>query len=128
MEAAIMQILQAIIMVVVPVATSALTYFVKQYVTAFIDKKAKAETAENLKKGLDVIIESIDYVQQTYVNELKKTDTFSIESQKEAFGKAKDRAVELMNTDIVAAIEGSYGDLDKYIETVIESYINKKKA
>ena len=64
-------------------------------------------------------------MQQTYVDTLKKEDKFSAEAQAEALEAAKNRAIELMNTDIQSAIESSYGNLDTYVTTIIESIIAK---
>lgn len=121
----LMVLLKLVIMIVVPVATSVLTYLFKKYVEELINKNVQGETAEALKRGLDIITDSVNYVQQTYVDTLKKEDKFSAEAQAEALEAAKNRAIELMNTDIQSAIENSYGNLDTYITTIIESIVAK---
>ena len=121
----LMVLLKLVIMIVVPVATTVLTYLIKKYVEELIDKNVKGETAEALKQGLDIITDSVNYVQQTYVDTLKKEDKFTAEAQAEALEAAKNRAIELMNTDIQSAIESSYGNLDTYVTTIIESIIAK---
>lgn len=123
----LMVLLKLIIMIVVPVATSVLTYFFKTYVEQLIDKNVKGETAEALKRGVDIITDSVNYVQQTYVDTLKKEDKFTPEAQEKALQAAKDRAIELMNGDITMAIENSYGNLDTYVTTIIESIIAQNK-
>lgn len=123
----LMVLLKLIIMIVVPVATSVLTYFFKTYVEQLIDKNVKGETAEALKRGVDIITDSVNYVQQTYVDTLKKEDKFTPEAQEKALQAAKDRAIELMNGDITIAIENSYGNLDTYVTTIIESIIAQNK-
>lgn len=123
----LMVLLKLIIMIVVPVATSVLTYFFKTYVEQLIDKNVKGETAEALKRGVDIITDSVNYVQQTYVDTLKKEDKFTPEAQEKALQAAKDRAIELMNGDITTAIENSYGNLDIYVTTIIESIIAQNK-
>ena len=121
----LMVLLKLVIMIVVPVATSVLTYLFKKYVEELINKNVQGETAEALKHGLDIITDSVNYVQQTYVDTLKKENKFSAEAQAEALEAAKNRAIELMNTDIQSAIESSYGNLDTYVTTIIESIIAK---
>lgn len=121
----LMVLLKLVIMIVVPVATTVLTYLLKTYVEELINKNVQGETAEALKRGLDIITDSVNYVQQTYVDTLKKEDKFSAEAQAEALEAAKNRAIELMNTDIQSAIESSYGNLDTYVTTIIESIIAK---
>lgn len=121
----LMVLLKLVIMIVVPVATTVLTYLLKTYVEELINKNVQGETAEALKCGLDIITDSVNYVQQTYVDTLKKENKFSAEAQAEALEAAKNRAIELMNTDIQSAIESSYGNLDTYVTTIIESIIAK---
>ena len=121
----LMVLLKLVIMIVVPVATTVLTYLLKTYVEGLINKNVQGETAEALKRGLDIITDSVNYVQQTYVDTLKKENKFSAEAQAEALEAAKNRAIELMNTDIQSAIESSYGNLDTYVTTIIESIIAK---
>ena len=120
----LMVFLKLVIMVVVPVATSVLTFLLKTYLEELINKNVQNETADALKKGLNIIL---DYVQQTYVDNLKKEDKFTAEAQSKALQSAKQRAIELMNTDVQSAIEASYGNLDTYVTTVIESLIKKNK-
>ena len=70
---------------------------------------------------------SENYVQQSYVDSLKQQDKFTAEAQKEAFELAKKRAIELMNQYTQDAIIHIYGNLDIYIDTMIESIINQNK-
>ena len=123
----IMEFLKLVIMVVVPVATSVLTFLLKTYLEELINKNVQNETADALKKGLNIILDSVNYVQQTYVDNLKKEDKFTAEAQSKALQSAKQRAIELMNTDVQSAIEASYGNLDIYVTTIIESLIKKNK-
>ena len=123
----VMCVLKIIIMIIVPVATSVLTYLAKRYLTKKIDEVAAGETAVWLKQGVEIIASSVDYVQQTYVDTLKKQDSFTAESQAIALDAAKNRAIDLMNNDIQKAITNSYGDLDTYVTTIIESVIAKTK-
>ncbi|WP_440971767.1 phage holin, LLH family [Megamonas funiformis] len=123
----LMVFLKLVIMVVVPVATSVLTFLLKTYLEELINKNVQNETADALKKGLNIILDSVNYVQQTYVDNLKKEDKFTAEAQSKALQSAKQRAIELMNTDVQSAIEASYGNLDTYVTTVIESLIKKNK-
>ena len=48
-------------------------------------------------------------------------------NDKEAFELAKKRAIELMNQHTQDAIIHIYGNLDTYIDTMIESIINQNK-
>lgn len=123
----LLQVLKIVIMILIPVATSVLTYYIKLYVGNLIKQNTQGEIADILDQGLQIIIDSVNYVQQTYVDTLKKHDKFTEEAHMEAFNAAKKRAVELMNEEMKNVIVGAYGNLDLYVETMIESIINQSK-
>ena len=123
----LMELLKIVIMIVVPVATSVLTYYAQKYFNQLIDENVSDEMEATLTKGFQILMDSVNYVQQTYVDSLKKQDKFTAEAQKEAFELAKKRAIELMNQHTQNAIIHIYGNLDTYIDTMIESIINQNK-
>lgn len=123
----LMELLKIVIMIVVPVATSVLTYYAQKYFNQLIDENVSDEMEATLTKGFQILMDSVNYVQQTYVDSLKKQDKFTAEAQKEAFELAKKRAIELMNQHTQDAIIHIYGNLDTYIDTMIESIINQNK-
>lgn len=123
----LMELLKIVIMIVVPVATSVLTYYAQKYFNQLIDENVSDEMEATLTKGFQILMDSVNYVQQTYVDSLKKQDKFTTEAQKEAFELAKKRAIELMNQHTQDAIIHIYGNLDTYIDTMIESIINQNK-
>ena len=123
----LMELLKIVIMIVVPVATSVLTYYAQKYFNQLIDENVSDEMEAILTKGFQILMDSVNYVQQTYVDSLKQQDKFTAEAQKEAFELAKKRAIELMNQHTQDAIIHIYGNLDTYIDTMIESIINQNK-
>lgn len=123
----LMELLKIVIMIVVPVATSVLTYYAQKYFNQLIDDNVNDELEATLEKGFQILMDSVNYVQQTYVDSLKQQDKFTVEAQKEAFELAKKRAIELMNQHTQDAITHIYGNLDTYIDTMIESIINQNK-
>ena len=123
----LMELLKIVIMIVVPVATSVLTYYAQKYFNQLINDNVNDELEATLEKGFQILMDSVNYVQQTYVDSLKKQDKFTAEAQKETFELAKKRAIELMNQYTQDAIIHIYGNLDTYIDTMIESIINQNK-
>ena len=123
----LMELLKIVIMIVVPVATSVLTYYAQKYFNQLIDENVNDEMEATLTKGFQILMDSVNYVQQTYVDSLKQQDKFTAEAQKEAFELAKKRAIELMNQHTQDANIHIYGNLDTYIDTMIESIINQNK-
>ena len=124
----LMVALKIIIMIIVPVATSIITYFGKKCADALISRIDNTNTQEALNSAVGLIINSVNCIQQTYVDNLKKADKFTPEAQMEALDMAKQKAIELMNTTMIDAITKNYGDIDQYVSTIIESIIaNNKK-
>ena len=120
-------VLQTILMIIVPSATTILTYYLKQFLERKINANFAAEQAEYLKRGIDLIYTSVGYVQQTYVDSLKKQNIFDTSAQRKALDLARDKATELMNDEIQTAIIQSYGNLNTFIETTIEQIIAEKQ-
>lgn len=74
-----------------------------------------------------VIQDSIDYVFQTYVDDLKKSNKFDTRSQKKALNKALNISLTFMKPKHKKFIIKNYGNLNKWIRTNIEVIIKKKK-
>lgn len=127
MKEFLMELLQILLTIFIPVITSVLTVFVKKWVDKYIEKVSNDGIKELILEGTDIILDAVDYTQQTYVESLKSTQSFDITAQKEALNIAKDRAFTLMSRDIINAIENRYGEINTYIETVIESAIAQSK-
>ena len=74
-----------------------------------------------------IIINSVDTVGQTYVNNLKENGKFKAEEQATALQKAIDQTKELLSLDATNLVVEKYNDLDLYIRNTIESYILSNK-
>ena len=94
--------------------------------------KSKAENSPTLKEKIEIIeniIESsVIYINQTFVDILKENDDFGNNEKYEAFNKAKKLILSQLSTDLLKVIKDIYGDVDCYIDTMIESNVNKHKT
>lgn len=108
---------------------------VSGYVIAYLRKKA-AEVSGNIEdktirtyvqEANDIVIQAVDTLFQTYVNELKSKGQFDKQAQLEAFNKAKDISLALMSTDAKEVLIQLYGDLDLWIKTKIEQAVKRDK-
>lgn len=120
-------IVTTVISIFVPVITSALTIIVKHWVDEKVKDMKDKKLQSLIQEGTDIIFRSVDRVQQTYVDEIKKGNFFDEGEQIKAFEKARDNAMELLPQEICTAIGARYGDVDNFVETMIESYIARKK-
>lgn len=91
--------------------------------------KVESETAQKyLGYALDAVVDSVTFTFQTYVDSLKAAGEFNAETGKEAFNKAKTRALELMTDEVKNFIKMTYGDLDIWLETKIEAEVKTQKS
>lgn len=80
-----------------------------------------------IDKAQDTITNIVTEINQTFVNDLKKSGEFTKESAK----KAKDTAIEeakiLINEESIIVIEETHGSFDKWLNTIIEKTVNELK-
>ena len=73
------------------------------------------------------VTNAVKTVFQTYVESLKASGTFTLESQKEALHMAKTIALSQIKTDTQVFIQENFGDFDKWLANQIEATIYKLK-
>ena len=109
-----------------------------KYLCSLINKKinelqvsTELKEKEKLNHYIDVaqtvISDVVLYVTQTYTETLKKHGNFSEEAQLEAKEMAMDRAKELITEECKKAIVVVYGDLESYLDVMIESFVQSYK-
>lgn len=93
-----------------------------------IKQKTKNNKLDNyIDYAKDIIVKCVIAVNQTYVNELKNNNSFTIKNQKEAFNLAKRKALSMINEDAKKALSTLYTDIDTFIDTQIEVAVNSMK-
>lgn len=76
----------------------------------------------------DTVISCVIATNQTYVDSLKEQGKFDAEAQKIAFQKTYDSVMQILTEDAVKYLNEALGDLDKYVNTMIESQVNLQKV
>ena len=110
--------------IVVPIAVTAATALISwglTLLTALVKGKIGDETAAKYLNG------AIKATYQTYVQALKESGDFDKEAQLAALEKAKYAALAQLSEDAKEYIRALYGDLDKWLETQIESRLYELK-
>ena len=120
-------VLQILITIAIPVITTILTTLANKALDYQIQKIQDEKTQQLLKEGSSLILDSVNYIQQTYVDDLKAAGSFDAVAQKHALEAAKSRALDLMRNDVYKALDNQYENANRYIETIIESAIAQKK-
>lgn len=119
--------LQIFMTVAVPVLITILTTLVNRILDYQIQKIQNEKVQQLLREGTALILDSVNYIQQTYVDDLKATGSFDAAAQQHALNAAKTRALDLMRNDVYRVLDSQYENVNKYIETIIESAIAQKK-
>lgn len=77
--------------------------------------------------AVDIVSSAVITVNQTFVDELKKGGEFTKERQQEAFNKCKTIIFSMLSEEVKRVISLLYGDLDRWIDTKIEAFVNMSK-
>ena len=120
-------ILYILITAAVPVLT---TYLCKFLYTKWTEGKAKIENekiATTLDNVVTMVLDVVSSVNQTFVDELKKKGEFTEEAAQEAFNKSKEIALMMLSEDAAEIVATVYGDVDVYLDTLIEATVKQLK-
>ena len=122
------QILLNVLATVVTCIILPLISFLGVKLTQRLNTKIKDEKGQKLIEGaVDVVVNAVRSVFQTYVESLKNSGNFNAEAQKIAFNLAKSIVLKQLTEDSKAYIANNYGDLEEWIRNQIEASIYKLK-
>lgn len=113
------------------VLTTVVAWGCKTLISLAEAKVKNAKAASLLTNAIDIIARAVKTTYQTYVESLKAEGKFDIEAQKEALDKSKESALGQLSGEAKTYITDNFGDIDKWVESTIESVIydlkNKKE-
>ena len=125
------EFLQEICAIVVPLALGALTTFAIKLINQKIAESKSKTDSEKKKQYLDMlnetIVECIKATNQTYVNSLKDKDMFDKEAQLEALKKTTDSVMTIIKGDAEDYLRAAVGDLETLVQEKIEANIEEAK-
>lgn len=87
------------------------------------DKVHNDKINKYIDKAGDIVIQCVDYVNQTYVDALKEEGKFDKAMQMFAFDKCKDNVLHLLNENAKQAVIEVFGDFDFWVESMIETAV-----
>ena len=101
---------------------------VSGYIIAWINSKIKDEKIKRiLNDALKIVSNGVDYVYQTYVEELKGTTLWDADAMKEASSRAMEYINANLTEEAKAFISKNGKDLAEWIKEQIEFAIKKSK-
>lgn len=115
---------------IIPLLGILTTFFVK-WVNAKIGEMTQNSDNALQKKYLEMLNETITNcviaTTQTYVESLKKQDSFDAEAQKRAFTMTYEAVLSLLTDDATKYLTEAVGDLNLYIKQKIEAEVKLNK-
>lgn len=120
-------LLQAVLIAAIPVISAFIGKGVKVFANHLSAQTDNELAKKYLKEAADAIEEAVAFTNQTYVDTLKKSGTFTEENQEEARKKSLDKAIALLTADARKFLEEAYGDLNSYLLNRIEPEVRRQK-
>ena len=120
-------ILYILITAAVPVLT---TYVCKFLYAKWTEGKVQIENEKistTLDNVINMVLDVVESVNQTFVDELKKKGEFTEEAAAEAFKISKNKALTMLSVEAAEIITEVYGDIDVYLDTLIEATVKQLK-
>lgn len=118
-------------MVLIPLL-AILTKYVTTWVQIKIDNLTESKDNATFTKYMNLlqstVIDCVIATNQTYVESLKLQGKFDAEAQKIAFKKTYDAVMLILTEDAVKYLNEALGDLDAYVNTLIEAQVNLQKV
>lgn len=118
-------------MVLIPLL-AILTKYITTWVQIKIDELTESKNNATFTKYMNLlqstVIDCVIATNQTYVESLKTQGKFDAEAQKIAFQKTYDAVMLILTEDAVKYLNEALGDLDAYVNTLIEAQVNLQKV
>jgi len=128
---------EIVLMVVYAVITGCSVVVVKKLLNAANAKIDELQTNTKLSEydqlnvwinqAQAVVTTIVQSINQTFVEDLKNSGSFTAESAKQAKDLAIQKANELITEEGAKAIEQMYGDVNTYLDLLVEQTVNKLK-
>lgn len=127
MKEFLFELLQAVATAAVPVCAAFLVQFLRRKSAEAAAQTDSLTTKALLAEVTEAVTTAVTYTSQTYVDALKKKGIFDTKAQAEALQKAKDKTLALLSESAKNVLAGIYGDLNGYLETMIEAQVRVQK-
>ena len=119
----LLTLLQAVLVAAIPIIAKFVTDFIRVKVDE-VQTRIQSENIQNIINRVSTLVaDVVDYVSQTYVDDLKKSDQFSVEEQLAALEMAYRRTLGMIDENAKSVLDDVFGDVNTYIFTLIEAAV-----
>lgn len=120
-------LIKALLIACVPILTTFLIRFINTKVNVIKSDQSMKEYLEYISLAEQVVIDVVVALNQTIVETAKLEGKFDNQMAKEVFVRAKNDIQVILSEKAKEAIKIIYGDVDIWLETIIESTVNENK-
>ncbi|MCC8136413.1 MAG: hypothetical protein LIO40_07100 [Ruminococcus sp.] len=123
----LISLLTAVITAAIPIIT---TFAVKLIRSMAEDAEASADSVTvqtYIAEISSAITAAVSATNQTYVDSLKNSESFTKEAQTEALQKSLAACIAALSPAVQSFIENVYGDITEYLTTKIEAEVRAQK-
>ena len=85
------------------------------------------EVQKTLDEVVEMVVNVVNATNQVMVDTLKSKGEFTQEAAAEAFNKSKETVLQMLSTESAEIISTVYGDVNVYLDTLIEATVKKLK-
>ena len=117
----------AVITAAVPVLTTYLVVFIRKAGDSAAANAESVKAKTYITEVAEAIAAAVAATNQTYVDALKNTGSFTKEAQQEAAQKALETCLASISPAAQSFIEAAYGDIREYLTTRIEAEVRAQK-
>lgn len=120
-------ILRFILIPILAIGSRYLIAFVKVKMDEIISKSKDSMMQSYLTMLQQAVMDCVAATNQTYVESLKDQNLFDAEAQKQAFEKTFTAVMNILSEDAKQYLTENLGDLDLYVNNLIESSVSAAK-
>ena len=123
------KILATVLIAIIPIVTGFLCDLIYRAAQNAKEKTEDARIARLIDEIGAGVRTAVSYVNQTFVDELKKSGVFGEDEEyaKDAFEQAFTKTIEIISEEAVLYIEDTFGDIREYLEAKIEEAVHDEK-
>ena len=121
------QCLYIVVSAIMPIIAGFLAVLIKQKISQISLRIQNEKISAYVSNVMEVLVDSVLEVEQTYVDQLKKDGQFTEQAQKVAKEKAYEIACNLTTVQGRNAINQLYGDFESFALNKIEAIIKERK-
>lgn len=121
------ELLNSLLFALLTVAIPFVLNQIVPYIKVLIKKQNIINENTILSNALDDVMDAVLYVNQIYVDALKKEGTFTEQAQSEAFKLAYNEAIKVMSEEAKEIISKTNESVDEWLYKQIEIAVNNAK-